>query len=223
MKDFERLTLTPIAHIECDYKEKFGIPRQSGLVPLTARIVFEKEFARSEAIHGIEQFSHLWLIWGFSESEGGSLTVRPPRLGGNERIGVFATRSPYRPNPLGLSSVRLVQVLDGTLIVEGADMLDGTPIYDIKPYVPYSDIHADAKGGFADERQSYRLCVNFDEKLQMLLPERLREAAVEILAQDPRPAYQADATRVYGVRLSDFDIRFKVEDKTLTVLEIQKI
>ena len=207
----EEHTIQVIAHIRSDFQTKFGIPRQSGLVPeLRARIVFEPEFRIPEAVRGLEGFSYIWLIWQFSQSvrEGWSPTVRPPRLGGNERRGVFATRSPFRPNPLGLSSVRLEKVeldreLGPVLYVSGADLLDGTPIYDIKPYAPYADAHPEALGGFTDQ------------------PEEKRPALLGVLAEDPRPAYQADPERVYGMAFARLEVKFTVSGDTLTVLAVE--
>ena len=219
-----------IARISCDYKEKFGIPRQSGLVRgCEARIIFEPEFRDPQALRGIEEFSHLWLIWQFSEAQrdGFSPTVRPPRLGGNTRVGVFATRSPYRPNPIGLSCVKLIrteQVHSAglTLVVDGADLLDGTPIYDIKPYLPYADCRPDAVGGFADQVLDYALSVSFPEELLSLVPDGKREALLEILREDPRPSYKADGDRVYGFRFADMEIFFKVLDGVLTVTDVKR-
>ena len=226
-------TLTPIARIRSDFKEKFGIPRQSGLVEaLRARVVFEPAFRRPEALRGLEAYSHLWLIWQFSqvvaEGQDGANwrpTVRPPRLGGNRRMGVFATRSPYRPNALGLSCVRLLGVEpDGpegpVLTVGGADLLDGTPIYDIKPYVPYADAHPEASGGFADRIERRRLTVDFPPHLLERVPEDKREGLTGVLAQDPRPAYQADPERVYGMAFAGLEVRFTVEGERLTVQDV---
>ena len=217
-----------IARIYNDFKEKFGIPRQSGIISeLESRIVFEPQFRREEALRGILGYSHLWLIWNFSLSERGewSPTVRPPRLGGNRRMGVFATRSPYRPNPIGLSAVRLLRLEedknDGTVIVvAGADLLDGTPIYDIKPYIPFSDCHPDAVGGFADEVRDYSLSVDFPEDLLLKIDEKRRKAIKEILASDPRPSYHNDE-RIYGFRFADYEIKFKVADGILTVTDVE--
>lgn len=220
------LQIRPVARIQSDFPEKFGIPRQSGLVPdLTARVVFEPEFADADAVRGLDNFSHIWLIWEFSEAgPSGKLTVRPPRLGGNDRVGVFATRSPFRPNPIGLSCVKLVRIeLDPVkgpvLHVAGADLMDGTPIYDIKPYLPYADCISGARGGLvpADTR---RLRVDFPEELAEKLPEEKRQAALGILEQDPRPAYHDDPDRIYGVGFAGHNIRFRVEDDVLTVVEI---
>ena len=220
--------LKVIARIETDYKTKFGIPRQSGLVDLEALIVFEPEYRNDDALRGIEEFSHLWLIWNFSlaERDEWSPTVRPPRLGGNKRMGVFATRSPFRPNPIGLSSVKLL----GTgktekglcLRVSGADLMNGTPIYDIKPYLPYTDSHPDAVGGFADQKLNDNLKVNFPNELLMLIPENKKSALLELLSEDPRPHYISDSDRVYGFEFADFEIKFKVENNVLTVLEVAK-
>ncbi len=220
-----------IARIHNDFSDKFGIPRQSGILStLESRIVFEPEFRSPEALRGIEQWSHLWLIWEFSESirEDWSPTVRPPRLGGNTRVGVFATRSPFRPNPIGLSSVKLVRVeqtpSEGcVLVVSGADLMDGTPIYDIKPYLPYADAHPDASGGFADEVFGARLKVDFPAGLLEKLPADKREAATIILAEDPRPAVRAkDSDRVFGFGFAGFEIKFTVCGGVLTVVCVEK-
>ncbi len=224
------LTLTPIAYIKSDFAEKFGIPRQSGLVPeLEATVVLSPEYARPEALRGLEDFSHIWLLWGFSKAYGAdwSPTVRPPRLGGNTRMGVFATRAPYRPNPIGLSSVRLQRIEycpDGQihLHVQGADLLDGTPIYDIKPYIPYTDRHIDATGGFSAAVQDYALQVEIAPELLAVVPPEKRSALRGVLAQDPRPQYQNDPVRTYGMTFADFEIHFRVENEILTVTEIQK-
>lgn len=218
-----------IAKIHNDFKEKFGIPRQSGLSgELLSRIVFEPEYRNPDALRGIDGFSHLWLIWEFSESQRDSWTptVRPPRLGGNKRMGVFATRSPFRPNPIGLSSVKLERIEqtqnEGTvLIVSGADMLDGTPIYDIKPYVSYSDCHTDAVSGFADPVKEYSLNVVFCKDLLSKIEESKQNALIEILKQDPRPSYQNDPEREYGMRFSSYEIFFKVDKETLTVTAVK--
>jgi tRNA-Thr(GGU) m(6)t(6)A37 methyltransferase TsaA len=218
-----------IARIYTDFKEKFGIPRQSGIVRTRGKIVFEEEYRRPEALRGIEGYSHLWLIWNFSlaEREDWSPTVRPPRLGGNKRVGVFATRSPFRPNPIGLSSVKLISVEktknEGTvLIVEGADILDGTPIYDIKPYLKFTDSHADAIGGFADGVQDYGLSVCFSSELISMIDERDREPLMTILAHDPRPAYKDEGEREYGMKYGRYEIFFKVADGALTVTRVEK-
>ena len=215
------MNLTPIAYIETEFTEKFGIPRQSGLVPdLRGTIRFTPEFRQGEALRGLEGFTHLWLIWGFSRTEGWAPTVRPPRLGGNERLGVFATRSPYRPNPLGLSAVE-IEGIDGTDIhVRGADLLDGTPIYDIKPYVPYADCIPNATGGFADAAPGAVLQVQVTDALLEQLPVDRRTALVQILALDPRPSYQEDPARMYGFVFAGFEIKFRVSGDMLTVLDI---
>ena len=217
-----------IARMHSDFATKFGIPRQSGLVEeLRSTIVFEPEFRNADALRGMDGFSHLWLIWQFSEAvrSGWSPTVRPPRLGGNTRMGVFATRSPFRPNTLGLSCVRFLGTEEtkefGTVIhVGGADLMDGTPIFDIKPYIPYADCHSDALGGFTSGTEGELLEVSFPATLLEKLPQSKREAAIGILAHDPRPSYQKDAKRVYGVSFAGFDIRFTVEDKVLTVQDV---
>ena len=216
-----------IAKIYNDYTGKFGIPRQSGIADkVISKIVFEKEFRDVSAIKGIDEFSHLWLIWNFSESQrdGFSPTVRPPRLGGNTRMGVFATRSPYRPNPLGLSSVKLIKTEisgDGpVLYVSGADLLNGTPIYDIKPYIPYSDCHTDAVGGFAEEKKDYKLKVIYSDEILNKFPKEKRETLITILENDPRPSYQKDKERLYGFSFAGFEIKFKVDGTTLTLCEV---
>lgn len=220
------MEIQPIAHIYTDFDDKFGIPRQSGRVAkLVGRIVFEKEYRSEQALCGIEGFSHLWLIFDFSlaHRESWSPTVRPPRLGGNKRVGVFATRSPFRPNNLGLSCVKLERVEGCELVVSGVDILSGTPIYDIKPYLPAADCIPQAAGGFADEFSDYRLNVDFPPKLLELLPEDKREAAIACIADDPRPSYQDDEQRVYGMRFAGCDIRFKVADGTAQVVEVVKL
>ena len=225
------LTIRPIAHIETDLPTKFGLPRQSGLVAsLEARIVFEPLYRERSAFRGLEGFSHLWLIWGFSENrrDTWAATVKPPRLGGNTKMGVFATRSPYRPNALGLSSVKLEaltwdETLGPVLTVTGADLMDGTPIYDVKPYLPYTDSHPNAVGGFADAFADYALAVDFPPELLARIPESKREALIGLLSQDPRPSYQDDPTRRYGFRFLDLDVRFTVADGTVTVVDIADI
>ena len=217
-----------IAYIRNDFPEKFGIPRQSGLVEeLEALIVFVPEYCRPEALKGLEEYSHIWLLWEFSEAERGewSPTVRPPRLGGNTRMGVFATRSPFRPNPIGLSSVRLERVEEHpeygkVLRVRGADLVDGTPILDIKPYLPHVDSHPEARGGFAGRFEHYGLQVEIPEALMDRVPEQKRKALRGILANDPRPAYQKDPERVYGMSFAGMTIRFRVCGDLLTVCEI---
>lgn len=226
----ETMEMHPIAHMCSDFPTKFGIPRQSGLVEeLRSMIVFEPEYRSEDALRGIEDFSHLWLIWQFSQAvrEGWSPTVRPPRLGGNTRMGVFATRSPFRPNNLGLSCVRLLEVKHtqqyGTvLIVGGADLLDGTPIFDIKPYIPYSDSRPEAAGGFTDRVGDFLLDVKFPQELLEKLPADKQAAAVGVLSHDPRPSYQRKPGRVYGLNFAGFDIRFIVEDAVLTVQSVEK-
>lgn len=222
------VTMNVIARMKSDFPTKFGIPRQSGLVDsLRSTIVFEPEYRNPDALRGIEGFSHLWIIWQFSEAvrQDWSPTVRPPRLGGNTRLGVFATRSPFRPNSIGLSSVKLLGVEhtpdSGTVLhVAGADMMDGTPIFDIKPYIPYADSHPDAVGGFTETADDFLLEVNFPATLLAILPEEKRQAAVDVLSHDPRPSYQRTPGRVYGLAFAGYDIRFRVEDQVLHVLEV---
>ena len=217
-----------IARIHTDFPSKFGIPRQSGLVQeLVGEIVFEPEYRREEALLGIEEFSHLWLLWEFSEAkrDNWSATVCPPRLGGRERRGVFATRSPFRPNPIGLSCVRLERVVrEGEdapkLIVSGGDLMDGTPIYDIKPYLPYADAHPEAAGGFGEAHREDGIEVVFPGELLERLPEEKREAALHVLQQDPRAAYNKQPDYVYGMAFAGFDIRFRVADDVLTVCDV---
>jgi tRNA-Thr(GGU) m(6)t(6)A37 methyltransferase TsaA len=217
-----------IARIKSDFPAKFGIPRQSNLVEeLRAAVVFEPEYRHADALRGLEQFSHMWLIWGFSENEreSWSPTVRPPRLGGNVRLGVFATRSPYRPNAIGLSSVRLERLdlhsgQGPVLHVLGADLMDATPIYDLKPYIPYTDCHPDAVGGFADEPPAAALQVVLPEQWRKQLPEKTALSLPRVLAQDPRPSYHHDPDRVYGMQFAGFEIKFAVAGAILTVLEV---
>ena len=224
------LTLTPIAHIRTDFGSKFGVPRQSGVVPeLTARIVFTPDYRNPDALRGIEDFSHLWLLWHFSEvkQEGWSPTVRPPRLGGNTRMGVFATRSPYRPNPIGLSSVRLVGVDYDTpegavLLVSGADLMDGTPIFDVKPYLAYTDSHPEAAGGFVAGLTDRSVTVHCPDGMLDALPEGTRSSLLAVLAHDPRPTYQNDPDRVYGMEFAGYNVRFTVAEGVLTVVEITR-
>ena len=225
-------SLKVIATIHTDFPSKFGIPRQGGLVDaLKATVTFEPEYRDASALRGLEGYSHLWLIWQFSESvmEGWSPTVKPPRLGGNRRMGVFATRSPFRSNPLGLSCVKLEGIeLSGpqgpVLHVAGADLMDGTPIFDIKPYIPYADSHPEATGGFTDSADYTRLAVNFPGPLLEAIPPDKREALIEVLAQDPRPGYRhGDSDRRYGVAFAGFDVRFTVNGNTLSVIEIEKL
>ena len=229
-----RMDIQPIAYFESPLKSKFGIPRQSGLVKeLTGRIVFEPAFRQMDAVRGMEDFDYLWLIWEFSANGGGlkvegggrNLTVRPPRLGGNRRVGVFASRSPFRPNSLGLSCVRLDRVEDDpklgpVIYVLGADLMDGTPIYDIKPYVVYADAHPDARSGFVDEKQWEPLHVEIPDKLAVRIPAVHREALKATLAQDPRPAFHNDPERVYGMPFLNYDVRFRVKDGVLMVCEL---
>jgi len=227
----EKITIQVIARMHSDFPTKFGIPRQSGLVEqLRSTIVFEPEFRNPDALRGIEDFSHLWIIWQFSEAvrSDWSPTVRPPRLGGNTRLGVFATRSPFRPNSLGLSSVKLLGVEHtekyGTVLhVGGADLMDGTPIFDIKPYIPYGDSHPDATGGFTDHADDFILKVNFPQDLLSRLPADKQDAAIAVLSHDPRPSYQRKPGRIYGLCFAGFDIRFTVEEDTLTVVEITEL
>lgn len=218
-----------IARIYTDFPEKFGIPRQSGLSSDISRIVFEKPYRVSEALRGIEDYSHIWLIWSFSENENKewSPTVRPPRLGGNKRIGVFATRSPFRPNPIGLSCVELLGVehtkSDGdVLIVRGADLLCGTPIFDIKPYLPYVDCKPDARGSFAEQKKDYFLEVDFPDEFSEKIPEQKRNSLCEILSQDPRPSYIEDEQRIYGMKYAGFEIKFSVCQNKLYVKSVEK-
>ncbi len=218
-----------IAHIRNHFPEKFGIPRQSGLVDsVHATIVFEPEYRNPDAFRGLEGYSHIWLLWQFSEAirEEWAPTVRPPRLGGNKRMGVFATRSPFRPNPIGLSSVRIIKIdlhtPEGPVIhVAGADLLDGTPIYDVKPYLPYTDSHPDARGGFGFTPGEGTVNVNISEELLQKIPAALRESALDLLREDPRPGYQHDPDRIYHMMYADFEIHFTVSEKELTVIDIQ--
>ena len=218
-----------IARIHSDFSTKFGVPRQSGLVDaLESTIVFEPEFRNPDALRGLEGFSHLWLVWVFDQAvrKEWSPTVRPPRLGGNQRMGVFATRSPFRPNPIALSSVRLAGIEQtaefGTVLkIHGADLMDGTPILDIKPYIPYADSHPDAIGGFASAPAGETLEVVIPPEILEQIPENRREALRGVLAQDPRPHYQNDPERVYGFGFAGFEVRFSVDDTTLTVREVR--
>lgn len=219
-----------IARMKSDFPTKFGIPRQSGLVKtLQSTIIFEPEFRNADALRGLEDFSHIWIIWQFSEAvrTEWSPTVRPPRLGGNTRLGVFATRSPFRPNSLGLSSVEIIGIEQtvqyGTVIhVSGADLMDGTPIFDIKPYIPYSDCHPDAVGGFADKAKDFILQVDFPEELLSTIPSEKRPALIDVLSHDPRPSYQADSERIYGISFAGWNIRFTVRNSILTVCNVEK-
>ena len=219
-----------IAKIHTEFPTKFGIPRQSGIIEsLQGTIVFEPEYRNPEAVRGLEEFSHLWLIWEFSEAvrDTWSPTVRPPRLGGNTRKGVFATRSPFRPNPIGLSSVKLEKIemdpkLGPVLHVSGADLMDGTPIYDIKPYIAYTDSHPDAISGFASKPAEYLLEVTIPDELLEKIPANQRESLISVLAHDPRPQYQYDPERVYGMTFGGLDINFKVEERRLCVIRVSK-
>lgn len=227
LSNSQELSLKVIARIHNDFPTKFGLPRQSGLASsLISKIVFESEYKIPEALRGIEGYSHLWLIWGFSEAFGEkwSPTVRPPRLGGNTRVGVFSTRAPYRPNPIGLSSVKL-EAVEKTpeglvLIVSGADIMDQSPIYDIKPYLPYVDIHSDASDGFTAETKDYRLEVEFPDELLRKIPKKLQNALIEALEGDPRPSYHNDPERVYGLAYSKYDVKFTVSDRFLRVCAV---
>lgn len=218
-----------IAHIETDFSEKFGIPRQSGLIEETkAKIIFEPEYRTWDAFKGLEEYSYIWIIWKFSKAvrKNWSATVKPPRLGGNKRVGVFATRSPFRPNPIGLSSVKLERIeqdetLGTVLHVSGADLMNGTPIYDIKPYLAYTDSHPDAAGGFSDEVRDYKLSVNFPEELQKKVTPEFVTCVTKIIEQDPRPSYIEDEKRVYGVSYAGYNIKFKVTHTVATILEIE--
>lgn len=220
-----------IAHIHTDFPDKFGIPRQSGLVQaLTGRIVFKPEFRNPEAVRGLDEFSHIWLLWKFSESkkENWSATVKPPRLGGKKRMGVFATRSPFRPNDIGLSSVRLERIeideKEGPILhVSGIDLMDGTPIYDIKPYIPIADCHPDATEGYTKETKEHRLTVEFPEELLSVYSEEKRPAILGVLEQDPRPTYFQDSERIYGVSFAGYDVKFKVDGDVLTVCDVVKL
>ena len=215
--------MRPIAFLRSDFGDKFGIPRQSGLSQVESIVEFEPEFYSTEALRGLEGFSHLWLIWVFSACEPGkwSPTVRPPRLGGNTRVGVFATRAPYRPNPIGLSCVELIRIEGHRLLVRGADLMDGTPILDIKPYIPYTDSRPGAAGGFSDAVRNHALEVCFPETLLALIPEPKRPALIQALAQDPRPGYRHDdPRRQFGLTYAGFDVRFTVQDELLTVREV---
>lgn len=224
----EQLTMHIIANIHSDFPTKFGIPRQSGLVEeLTAKIVFTPDYRAPEAVRGLEDFSHIWLIWQFSKAvrENWSPTVRPPRLGGNTRMGVFATRSPFRPNAIGLSCVRLLKVEPNTpegpvLTVAGADLMDGTPILDIKPYIPYADCQMEATGGFTDTAGDFLLKVEFPPELLSMVPEDRREALIGVLRHDPRPSYQRKPERVYGMEFAGVNVRFQVSEDVLTVVEV---
>ena len=219
-----------IGYVRSDFSSKFGIPRQSGLVHTEAKIFFLPPYNNPDAVRGLEEFSHIWVIWEFSENlrsnQGWSPTVRPPRLGGNLRKGVFATRSPFRPNPIGLSCVRLLEIIrekEGpVLLIEGGDMLDGTPVYDIKPYIPYADSVPEASGGFADEAYNYSLAVRIPEHLRERIPKKKQTEIEELLAQDPRPSYQEDPGRQYGMTYGEMEIKFVVKEGLATVTEVEK-
>ena len=218
-----------IAHISNPFGTKFGVPRQAGIVDTPGRIIFEPDYRVAEAVRGLEGFDYIWLIWQFSEAvrEEWSPTVRPPRLGGNERVGVFATRSPYRPNPIGLSSVRLLGIetdreLGPVLLVSGADLMDGTPIYDIKPYLPYADSHPGARSGFAAQPADHLLEVKIAPELLCQLPGDLQDSVIDVLSHDPRPRYQHDPDRVYGMEYGPCEVRFRVAGTVLTVISVQK-
>lgn len=223
--------LVVVAKIHTEFTDKFGIPRQSGLVSsLRGEIIFEPEFRSMDAVRGLEEYSHIWLLWEFSKAkrEGYALTVTPPRLGGKERKGVFATRAPFRPNSIGLSSVKLEEIYGDekrgpVLVVSGADLLDGTPIYDIKPYLPYTDCHTDAKGSFGEAHKGDEIPVIFPEEQLEKLPEELRERVIDVLKQDPRAAYNKKPDYVYGMSFAGYDIRFTVEDEVLLVNEVVDI
>lgn len=227
----ETVDINIIARMRSDFSGKFGIPRQSGLVEeLRATVIFEPEYRNADALRGLEGFSHLWIIWQFSEAvrSDWSPTVRPPRLGGNTRMGVFATRSPFRPNHLGLSCVKLLGIEEtaahGTVLhVGGADLMDGTPIFDIKPYIPYADCHPEATGGFTDQADEYLLQVDFPANLINRLPESKQAAAAEVLRHDPRPSYQRKPDRIYGLTFAGFDIRFQVTEDRLTVIDVTAV
>lgn len=223
------ISLQIIARIHTDFPTKFGVPRQSGLSDAEGLLVFEPEFRQPDALRGIESYTHLWVLWGFSEvrQEPGiwKATVRPPRLGGNERVGVFACRSPYRPNPIGLSCVKLEQVIADKergmcLRVSGIDMMDGTPVYDIKPYLPYVDAHPEASGGFAHEKKDYQLDVKIPDEGITAIPEEKRDTLIQILSQDPRPSYQNDPKRIYGMEYAGFEVKFQVDGKVLSVISV---
>lgn len=220
-----------IGHVECLFNEKFGLPRQSGLVnEIKARIIFEPEFRTWDAFKGIEEYSHIWILWNFSESkkDNWSATVKPPRLGGNQRMGVFATRSPFRPNPIGMSCVKLEKAvydekLGTILYIQGSDMMNGTPVYDIKPYIPYTDSHPEAVGGFADKVFEHKLSVEISKELQMKLSEDELIDIIKIIEQDPRPSYINDEKRLYGVTYGNKNVKFKVKETLATIAEIEEV
>ena len=226
----EEMTLKVIAHIHTAFPTKFGIPRQSGLVDsLRGEVIFTPEYRNADAVRGLEDFSYIWLVWQFSGAvrDNWSPTVRPPRLGGNTRMGVFATRSPFRPNPLGLSSVKLEAIehrpdVGPVLIVRGADLMDGTPIYDIKPYIPYADCHPDASEGFTGQTRMHLPQVEFPPTLMAQVPEADRDALTGVLASDPRPSYQHDPERVYGMEFAGLEVHFRVDGEVLTVTDVSR-
>lgn len=226
----EKYIIEPIAHIETDFPEKFGVPRQSGLVnELVSKIVFEQEFRDPNALRGLEQYSHIWLIWQFSKTENNdwSPTIRPPKLGGNKRVGVFASRSPFRPNRLGLSCVKLERIenekgLGSVIYVRGADLVDGTPIYDIKPYLPYTDCHEDALSGYSFDGEKAFISVEFEDKLASSFPETLLSKIKAVLSQDPHPSYKTDEERIYKMNFGGYLISFKVRENAINVVNIQK-
>ncbi len=221
--------MKPIAHIKTDFASKFGVPRQSGLIPeAEGKIIFEKKYRNPEAFRGLEDFSHIWLLWQFSEAirEDWSPTVRPPMLGGNKRMGVFATRSPFRPNPIGLSAVKLEKIdfdcKDGPILyVRGSDLMDGTPIYDIKPYLAFADSIETASGGFTENLADRKLEVDFPENLLSKIPKEKQDTLCAVLSDDPRPSYQSDADRIYGFGFAGFEISFTVKDKKLYVTDVK--
>lgn len=217
--------IAPVAYFKGDFPDKFGLPRQSGMTDLTSEIVFLPEFSQEEGFRGLEGFDYLWVIWGFDRSsEKRSLTVRPPRLGGNERMGVFATRAPFRPNGLGLSSVKLIKIKRDSnnvaLVVRGADLADGTPIYDVKPYLPFTDSHPEARGGFSEEKLDYKIKVNFPDALKKCLPQDKIDGLISALELDPRPAYRDDE-KVYGFGFCGKEIKFFVKNDVLTVISVE--
>lgn len=222
--------LEVIGYIKTPFKDKFGVPRQSGMIEeIESTIYFLPKYRNPDALRGLEEFSHIWVLWGFCENEEKewSPTVRPPRLGGNKKVGVFATRSPNRPNPIGLSSLKLIAInkdtADFSLTVSGADMVDGTPIYDIKPYIPFSDSHPEAKFGFAEKNKDYKLDVIFPEEFRINLSKKEQENIIKILSLDPRPSYQNDSSRLYGVSLYSYNIKFQVSENILTVKDVEKM
>lgn len=225
------MEIKPIARIHTDFSEKFGVPRQAGLAPsLTGKIVFEPEYKNVRAVKELDGFSHIWLIWEFSQCSYSkfSPTVRPPRLGGNRRVGVFASRSPFRPNRLGLSCVKIEKIETGgenapIITVSGVDMTDGTPIYDIKPYIPIADCIPTASEGYTAQTKKYKISVNCDEKLLSIIPENKRQALLELLSNDPRPAYNNEEGKEYGVTFAGFNIRFKYENNGLSVTQIKEV